>query len=178
MVASPSASSSDRVSALPGVLGVHHIGISVPDLDRAHDFYVGLLGAVEEVPRLTWRDNPFIDAAIGLENSAARQFMCRLGNTQIEVFEYEAPRSPPQEPDKGVHHFGYTHFAIQVEDVAIVHDRLVDAGFRVHTPPGLACITIDAAGAKHGYAASYVRDPFGNVFEIIEVHDCDDMKGI
>jgi catechol 2,3-dioxygenase-like lactoylglutathione lyase family enzyme len=77
-----------------------------------------------------------------------------------------------------VHHFGYTHFAIQVENVALVHDRLVSAGFRVHASPGLAGITVDAAGAKHGYAASYVRDPFGNVFEIIEVHDCAEMKGI
>ena len=166
------------MAPLPGIRGVHHIGISVPDLAVARGFYLDLLGAVEEVPPLVWRDNPFIDRAIGLEGSAASQFMCRLGNTQIEVFEYTAPRSPPQDPDKGVHHFGYTHFAIEVEDVAAVHARLVAAGFRVHAPPALEGITLDADGRKRGYAASYVRDPFGNVFEIIEVHDCEAMKPI
>jgi catechol 2,3-dioxygenase-like lactoylglutathione lyase family enzyme len=164
--------------SVQGIRGVHHIGISVPDLDRAHAFYVGLLGAVEEVPRLSWRDNPFIDSVIGLEGSAARQFMCRLGNTHLEVFEYEVPRSDPQEPDRGVHNFGYTHFALQVDDVLAVHDRLVEAGIRMHAMPSLASITIDDAGVKHGYAATYCRDPFGNVFEIMEIHDYEDMKSI
>ena len=82
-------------SPLPGVIGVHHIGVSVPDLDKAYEFYVGILGAVEEVERLQWADNPFIDSVVGLKGSAARQFFCRLGNVQIEVFEYSAPPQGP-----------------------------------------------------------------------------------
>ncbi|HZV08533.1 MAG TPA: VOC family protein, partial [Novosphingobium sp.] len=93
-----------------GVEGVHHIGISVPDLAKARAFYIDLLGGVEEVAPLAWRDNPAIDAVVGLKGSAADQFMVRLGNTHIEVFEYHAPRSAPQEPDRGVHNFSYTHF--------------------------------------------------------------------
>jgi catechol 2,3-dioxygenase-like lactoylglutathione lyase family enzyme len=163
---------------ISGIEGIHHIGVSVPDLDRAREFYIGLLGGVEEVAPLEWRDNAFIDAVVGLKDSAARQFMVRLGNTHIEVFEYTQPRSAPQDLDRGVHNFGYTHFCIQVDDVLAVHERLVEAGIRVHTPPSVAGISVDANGVKKGYAATYCRDPFGNVFEIIEIHEDETMKRV
>lgn len=155
---------------LPGVIGIHHIGVSVPDLDKARRFYLGILGAVEEVAPLEWADNPFIDAVVGLQGSAARQFFCRLGNVQIEVFEYSAPRQSPLDPGRGVNEYGYTHIALQVDDLAAVHARIVEAGLPVHTPPALEGITIDPDGVKHGYAGTYCRDFFGNVFEILEIH--------
>lgn len=161
-----------------GVQGIHHIGISVPDIARAREFYIDLLGGVEEVLPLEWRDNPFIDEVVGLKDSAARQFMCRLGNTHIEVFEYLQPRSAPQDADKGVHNFGYTHFAIQVDDILATHQRLLEAGVRVHAPPSMAGISIAEDGSKRGYAATYCRDWFGNVFEIMEIHDNEAIKPI
>lgn len=161
-----------------GIQGVHHIGISVPDIARAREFYIDLLGGVEEVPPFGWRDNPFIDEVVGLPGSAAEQFMVRLGNTHIEVFEYHTPRSEPQAPDKGVHNFGYTHFALQVDDLVACVDRLRAAGVRLHNQPDPSSIAIDADGNKSGYAAVYCRDWFGNVFEIMEIHDCDTMKRV
>jgi catechol 2,3-dioxygenase-like lactoylglutathione lyase family enzyme len=161
-----------------GIQGVHHIGISVPDIAKAREFYVDLLGAVEEVAPMEWSGNPFIDEIIGLKDSAAKQFICRLGNTHLEVFEYAQPRSDPQDPDKGVHNFGYTHFAIQVDDLRACYDRLVAAGIRVHAPPAFAAIKTGADGRKTGYAATYCRDYFGNVFEIMEIHDDDTIKPI
>lgn len=161
-----------------GIQGVHHIGISVPDLARARAFFVDLLGGVEEVAPLSWRDNPFIDAVVGLPGSVADQFMCRLGNTHVEVFEYHQPRSDPQDPDAGVNRFGYTHFALQVDDIAACHERLVAAGIRVHTPPDLSTITVNPDGSKSGYSATYCRDWFGNVFEIMEIHDSPAMKRV
>lgn len=161
-----------------GVQGVHHIGVSVPDLEKARELYIDLLGGVEEVEPLTWRDNAFIDAVVGLKNSAARQFICRLGNTHIEVFEYEQPRSAPQDADRGVNNFGYTHFALQVDDILAFQERLKAAGIRFHTPVEPSTITTHPDGRKTGYAATYCRDWFGNVFEIMEIHDGEDMKRI
>jgi len=163
---------------LTGVIGVHHIGVSVPDLDKAHEFYVGILGAVEDVERLQWADNPFIDSVVGLKGSAARQFFCRLGNVQFEVFEYSAPKQGPLNPARGVNEYGYTHFAIQVEDIAAVHERIVAAGLPVHTPPAMDLITTDANGVKHGYTGTYCRDFFGNVFEILEIPQQDEIRPI
>lgn len=163
---------------LPGVIGVHHIGVSVPDLDKAREFYIDILGGVEEVAPLEWADNPFIDAVVGLKGSAARQFFCRLGTMQIEVFEYSAPKQSAQDPRRGVNEYGYTHFAIEVEDAKAVHERIVAAGLPVHTPPALEAITIDAHGRKHGYTGTYCRDFFGNVFEILEIHEQDEIRPI
>lgn len=161
-----------------GIQGVHHIGISVPDLEKAREFYLGLLGGVEEVEPLQWQNNPFIDEVIGLKDSAARQFFCRLGNTHVEVFEYSSPRSPDQDPDRGVNNFGYTHFALQVDDIEACHAKLVEAGIRVHAPPNMAGITTRPDGTKTGYAATYCRDWFGNVFEIMEIHETDEVKRV
>ena len=165
-------------SKLPGIIGVHHIGVSVPDLGKAREFYLGVLGAVEEVEPLSWQDNPFIDSVVGLEGSAARQFFCRLGNVQIEVFEYSAPRQAPQEPERGVNEYGYTHIALQVKDIAAVHERIVAAGLPVHTPPELSTITVSEDGAKQGYSGTYCRDFFGNVFEILEIHETPEILPI
>jgi len=148
------------------------------DEAKAREFYLDILGAVEEVAPLSWRDNPFIDKVVGLEGSAADQFFCRLGNVQIEAFEYKAPRQAPQDPKRGVNEYGYTHIALQVEDLAAVHERIVAAGLPVHTPPDLSTITTDADGRKHGYSGTYCRDFFGNVFEILEIHDTPEIMPI
>jgi catechol 2,3-dioxygenase-like lactoylglutathione lyase family enzyme len=161
-----------------GIQGVHHIGVSVPDIAKARTFYIDLLGAVEEVAPMEWAGNPFIDTVVGLNDSAAKQFMCRLGNTHIEVFEYLSPRSVEQDPDKGVHNFGYTHFALQVDDIRATYERMLDAGIRFHTPPAYTNIVTEADGHKTGYCATYGRDFFGNVFEIMEIHADDTLKPI
>jgi len=163
---------------LPGILGIHHIGVSVPDLDKAREFYIDILGAQENVAPMEWADNPFIDKVVGLKGSAARQFFCRLGNLQVEVFEYSAPPQAPLDLTRGVNEYGYTHIALQVEDIAAVHARIVAAGLPVHTPPNLSAIMVDKAGDKHGYAGTYCRDFFGNVFEILEIHRCDDIRSL
>lgn len=161
-----------------GIQGVHHIGISVPDIEKARQFYIDLLGGVEEVAPFEWRDEPAIDRIVGLQGSAAKQFLCRLGNTHLEVFEYLAPRSDPQEPDRGVNRFGYTHFALQVDDLAATVQRLKAAGIRLHAEPDLSTIVTHPDGRKTGYSATYCRDWFGNVFEIMEIHEADDMKRV
>lgn len=161
-----------------GIQGVHHIAVSVPDIAMARLFYIDLLGGVEEVPPLSWRDNPYIDEIVGLKDSVADQFICRLGNTHIEVFEYHAPRSDAQDPGRGVNNFGYTHFALQVDDIQACYQRLLDAGIRFHAPPDPHAITVHADGSKSGYCATYCRDFFGNVFELMEIHPNDEIKPI
>jgi glyoxylase I family protein len=150
--------------------GVHHVSVSVPDIDTARRFYIDLLGA-EEVTAVEWQPgNAWIDAIVGIEGSAAKTFMARLKNIYVEVFEYTSPVSPPQDPKRPVSHNGYTHIGFQVDDIRAVYERMVDAGLEFNTPPDLSVITIDGQGAKSGHAATYGRDFFGNLFEIMEIH--------
>jgi catechol 2,3-dioxygenase-like lactoylglutathione lyase family enzyme len=158
--------------------GVHHFALSVPDLELARRFYVDLLGA-EMISETAWEaGNPWIDAILGLPGSAARSFMARLHNVQVEAFEYSAPVAPPADPNRPANHYGYTHVGFQVDDIKATYDRMIEAGLRFHTPPDLSTITIDDHGHKSGFAATYGRDYFGNAFEILEIHPNDNVKPI
>jgi catechol 2,3-dioxygenase-like lactoylglutathione lyase family enzyme len=149
--------------------GVHHVAVSVPDIDRAREFYIGLLGA-EEVSAFAWDEgHAMTNAVVGLPDCSGKQFIARLGNVYIEAFEYLTPRSPPQEPDRPVNRFGYTHICLQVADIQAVYDRMLAAGIRFHCPPQHSG-SVDADGRKSGFLATYGRDFFGNVFELIEIH--------
>ncbi len=97
--------------------GVHHIAVSVPDIARAREFYIDLLGAEEMSPTEWEEGNAFINEIVGLSDCSGRQFMARLGNAFIEVFEYLTPRAPPQDENRPVNRFGYTHFGLQVADI-------------------------------------------------------------
>jgi catechol 2,3-dioxygenase-like lactoylglutathione lyase family enzyme len=158
------------------IRGVHHVGMSVPDIDVARRFYIDLLGA-EEISTTVWEaGNDAIDAIVGLKGSAAKTFIARLKNVQIECFEYASPRSPDMDPARPVNHFGYTHIGFEVDDIRATYDRMVAAGLTFHTPPDLTTITSDENGTKSGFSATYGRDFFGNVFEILEIHDNDAIK--
>jgi len=153
------------------IAGIHHVAVSTPDLAVARRFYVDLLGA-EEVEAFEWGEGAAaIDAIVGLKDSAARQFMVRLGNAYIEVFEYLAPRSPPQDPRRPVNLFGYTHLALQVSDIDAVYKRMVAAGVEFHAPPQHFGGADAADGRKRGLKATYGRDFFGNAFELLEINE-------
>jgi len=155
--------------------GVHHVSISVPDIDVARRFYIDLLGA-EEISATEWQPgNAWIDAIVGLTDSAAKTFMARLRNIHIEVFEYTAPVSPPQDPSRPVFRNGYTHIAFQVDDIQAVYDKMVAAGLTFHAPPDVSVIARDENGAPTGHAATYGRDFFGNIFEIMEIYPNDSI---
>jgi len=157
---------------------IHHVGISVPDIDVARRFYLDLLGA-EEISSAEWEPgNEWIDNIVGLPGSAARTFIARLKNTHIEIFEYSQPRSSDQDPTRPVNRFGYTHIGFEVDDIQATYDRMVEAGLSFNTAPDLTTITTDENGTKHGFAATYGRDFFGNVFEILEIHDNEMIKPV
>ncbi len=157
---------------------LHHVAVSVPDIDIARRFYVDLLGA-EEVSGTEWGvGNTFIDDIVGLKNSAGKTFMARLGNAYIEVFEYLQPRAAPQDPRPPVNTFGYTHFCLQVDDIQGVYERMLAAGLTFHTPPQHSGEPVTENGRKRGFLATYGRDFFGNVFELIEINEESTIAGL
>jgi predicted enzyme related to lactoylglutathione lyase len=58
--------------------------------------------------------------------------------------------------------YGYTHFALDVENIQQAFDYLEDAGVNWHHNP------VDTGD---GYWMAYGRDPFGNVIEIQQLAD-------
>src|SRR5262249_41835327 len=70
----------------PMILGVHHPALAVPDLQRALDFYCGVLGfrvvMQAEIPSGV---EP-LDRAMGVSDAGCQVRMIRKGNSCIELF--------------------------------------------------------------------------------------------
>jgi catechol 2,3-dioxygenase-like lactoylglutathione lyase family enzyme len=147
---------------LNGIKGVHHIAISVPDLKKAKDFYIDILG-LEIASEFNWKKGfEMADNVTGLKDSAADSLMLRAGNTHIEIFEFKSPTPATIENSRPVCDHGYTHFAFDVVGIDTIYDRLVQAGMNFHCPP-------KGDTEEMGMRITYGRDPFGNVIELQEI---------
>jgi glyoxylase I family protein len=141
------------------IVGIHHVAISVPDLDRALTFYRDLLG-FEVVQRSGWDgDNPDADRAIGLPRTAARMAMLKAANAYVELWQYLHP--VPENLVARPCDLGYPHMALQIRDMPVEYQRLKEGGMEFVGEP------VDFGNSS----AIYGRDPFGNVIELYEIRD-------
>src|SRR5277367_5462045 len=143
------------------ILGIHHVAISVPDMQRAMDFYCGVLGFEELSSMECDGDDPVFDAIIGLDRISAKMKMLDTGHGCIELWEYRNPEPGQKKPDYPPSDHGIAHFCLRVRDIGAEHSRLSAAGMSFVGPP-----------VHFGtMAAVYGRDPFGNIIEIFEMDD-------
>lgn len=145
------------------IQGIHHTGVSTPDLDRAIRFYCELFG-FELLSRFTKPPgSPGMDAMLALPGVGFQAALLRSGQTLIEVFEFSAPEPARAEAARRVCDHGLTHLCFQVDDVDAEYARLAAAGMRFH------CAPQSGDGARYVYG----RDPDGNAIELIEFEGAD-----
>lgn len=144
---------------IEGVNGIHHVAISVSNLEAAEEFYVNGLG-MEKIVRWDFEASDVGDSVTGLKDAAAKTLMIRAGNLYLEVFEYTSPPPAEQDINRPVCDHGYTHIAFDVEASSIqkVYEEWEKAGVKWHHS-----LTEDE---DEGVTMTYGRDPFGNVIEI------------
>ena len=141
------------------IRSVHHLAVSTPDIGRFVDHYERWFG-FERCGGGGWEPgNDRIDTMVGLQDSAARYQMIRLGNLYIEVFEYSAPQGREMHPRMCDH--GLIHFCFYCDDVFAEYDRLRGLGMEFACPPGGSAAT----------RATYGRDCDGNVVELLQIVD-------
>ena len=158
-------------TAKPNFLAVDHISWTVPDIDAALAFYVGVIGAVE-----LWRMGP-MDAAempvgadgrdwmethVGVAGARLTLVMLRIADSMnFQLACYDKPdgrrQELPRNCDRGGHHLG-----LRVDDV----DAAI-AYLTAHGCTALETIHIDA-GPLAGKKNVYVLDPFGHQLEIVD----------
>jgi catechol 2,3-dioxygenase-like lactoylglutathione lyase family enzyme len=98
------------------------------------------------------------ETILGLRGAQGKVALLRLGDFQVELFEFASPQPRSADPGRPVCDHGITHFCLRVTDIHVEYARLKAAGVTFHCPPQ------DFAGAL----ATYGRDPDGNVFELFE----------
>jgi catechol 2,3-dioxygenase-like lactoylglutathione lyase family enzyme len=138
------------------ILQIDHTAISVPDLQRALDFYCGLLGFEIEV-RSEWSaGNALNDTVIGAVDTAAKSALLKAGGTRIELFEYHHPPGKSAQTTRPLWDHGITHLCFNVTDIDAEYQRLCAAGIKFNSAP-----------VKMGrWSFVYGCDPFGNFFEL------------
>lgn len=151
------------MSPIPGVRRFDHLGLTVPDLDQAHDFLVEVLGA-EYRYRLGGRTGTgdWMSVHLGVDDSTSIRdirFYRLPGGTTIEVFDYAASDQvlvPPCNSDIGGH-----HLALYVEDLDDAVSYLKSAGVPVLGTP------TSSGGGHLGQRWVYFSAPWGLQFELV-----------
>lgn len=116
---------------------LHHVSLTVTDLERAKNFYSGIL-CLNEITRPNF-DFPGA--------------WYEIGQQQLHLIEY--PSSQTLRPDK---HLSSRegHFALRVEDYAETLKWLKNNGVEILEKPN----------SKSGFAQIFCADPDGNLIEL------------
>ena len=153
------------VTRVPGLLGIDHIGITVPDIGIAAAWLEQNLGYANPLTFGPFSDpaGDFMTALVDVHPRAVVEQirMLRGGNgPNIELFQYTSPdqdRSLRRNSDWGGHHLGLYVRHID-KGVATLQSR---AGSKLDGPLTLT------AGPAAGQSINYFRTPFGTNVELI-----------
>jgi glyoxylase I family protein len=141
------------------IRGIHHIAMHTPNFDAMVKFYRDAFGFAPPAEEFSWRNAELMDRGIDTPGSAARGLMLKAGNTYLEMFDYASP--PPRAGGAArPHDHGYTHFGIEVTDIAAEMKRLAALGMSFPEPE-----PIDLGDVKFIYG----KDMDGNIIELLEM---------
>ena len=141
-----------------------HIGLSVPDLEKAVKFYEDVMGwYVVMRPTVVNEEN---DSAIGIMctdvfgpgfHTFKIAHLVTSDGIGIEMFEFENP-----EPfgEFNFSRAGVFHFSIQDPDIEGMVEKIVAAGGKQRMP------IREYYPNEKPYRMCYVEDPFGIIFEV------------
>lgn len=142
---------------------VHHVGITVPDLDRGIEFYNGVLGLELMDPPSPVFEEPELGEKVAVPGANLRQVNMKLGETIVELLEYTAQETPYERPVPANAH-GAAHLAFRVEDAEAKKAELEAAGVEF-----LGEVNVVDEGVLAGWRWVYFRDPFGILLELVEI---------
>jgi catechol 2,3-dioxygenase-like lactoylglutathione lyase family enzyme len=144
------------------MLGINHTGITVTDLDKSIKFYTEVLGMELLGPPTDWDRRPEVAKGVGVPGAVARFAMLRLGNGEIELVQYQTPKSPVDKP-MPQNTIGPQHLCFLVKDVDAEMKELEAKGVKFFGLP-----IMDLEGPTKGSRGVFFYDPDGIALEIIE----------
>src|SRR6185437_13768455 len=133
--------------------GVHHVGLTVADLETSIEFYCAIFGyAVRERSQ---SGGPELETLTGVPGAQmVTADLESAGGGVLELIQYLSPGSVPLIQHR--HQPGHTHIGFQVDDVDAAYDRLLAWG----SVPTSRPVTINEPGsAWDGVRALYACDP-------------------
>jgi catechol 2,3-dioxygenase-like lactoylglutathione lyase family enzyme len=143
------------------IAGVHHVGITVRDLDASLRFYGEVLG-FEVLVHRTGVEAPHVRALIGYPDAVIDVARLAIpGGGQLELTQFVAPAGGVTDVDPP--DIGAVHLALAVTDMDGVYERLLAEGIRFTSAPVAA-----PDGPSAGMRFVYCRDPDGAQLELVQ----------
>ena len=143
--------------------GMHHIGITVPNIQKGIDFFKAVFGAVEVFHTGAFNvDDSFMKNKLGAApKSRIRDLVfLRCGDgVNVELFEYSGEDSSSR--PKRNSEIGGTHLCFEVDDVFASAKRLKDMGVEMLEGPNRV-----EEGPLAGFDWIYFMTPWGHCLEI------------
>ncbi len=151
---------------IPGIRGMEHVGITVPDINQACDFFANILGAEVLFTAATdfKGEGDWMHEHLNVHpRSEIKEFRyVRLGNgTNLEVFQFTAPDQNTDGPLKNSDIGGH-HMAFYVDDMTAAIQFLKDNDVKVLGEP-----TSYTDGPNLGLTWCYFMAPWGLQLEIV-----------
>lgn len=144
-----------------GLQAVHHVGVTVADLDAAIAFWEALLGTGHRDRRLL--DGPGVGRLVGYPGVRVEACWLDLpGGVALELLRYHERDEAPYDP--GTAHPGNVHVCLQTADLDAVRAHALACGA---TAVGDAPVDVPA-GPRAGTRVAYVRDPDGVTIELFQ----------
>jgi catechol 2,3-dioxygenase-like lactoylglutathione lyase family enzyme len=149
------------------VTRVASVGFTVSDMDRSLAFYTETLPFVKTADVEV--EGRAFELLSGVFGARARIVRLALGDEEIELTEYRAPRGRPIPVDVRSNDRGFQHVAIIVRDMAHAYATLRAHGV-THASTGPQRLP-DWNRNAGGIEAFYFRDPDGHFLEILHFPD-------
>ena len=149
---------------VPGLTGVEHIGLTVPDIDQASRFFVDVLGA-----ETLYDIGPFETADDWMAAHLAVHPRARINKLRVlkvangpvlELFEFVSPDQNTAHPKNSDH--GGWHMAFYVEDMDKALVALKAHACRIQSGP----VTM-TEGPSAGLQWLYFQAPWGQQLELV-----------
>jgi catechol 2,3-dioxygenase-like lactoylglutathione lyase family enzyme len=149
-------------AGLPGLRGAEHVGLTVPDLDAAVDFFCRVIGCAFVFDGGRFADPALMRRQLNVDPAASFRYgFVRCGRgPNLELFEYAAPdqaKMPPRNSDVGGHHLA---FYVDDLDAALAH-------LRAHGVAILGDPVAITEGPAAGSTWIYFLSPWGLQLELV-----------
>jgi catechol 2,3-dioxygenase-like lactoylglutathione lyase family enzyme len=145
-----------------GLVGMDHVGLTVPDLDQAVEWFEDILGATAPLTFGPF-EGAFLEGALGVVAGTQidRITTLRIGRSaNIELFEYTAPRQRRTEPRNS--DWSGHHVAFYVTDIDAAVEYMDSRGVdRLFGPFTLT------DGPAAGQSINYFKTPWSSYVEFI-----------
>jgi catechol 2,3-dioxygenase-like lactoylglutathione lyase family enzyme len=145
--------------------GIHHIGVTVSNLERSVAFYRDVMGFKLLVPPTGVFSGPDLERGIGVPGAKLRLAVFEVDrNHRMEVLEYLSPASALQRP-LPPNTLGAMHIAFHVSDAPAKMKELRSKGVTFFSE-----LNLIEEGPLKGWKWVYFHDPDGNTLEMVEDH--------